>query len=199
MQLAWVISWDSAPGCCVYQQPYPTTLVSVVSASCQGWPLSILFSSKPAHTLPLWAESSPIPFFYLSQQASHKVRGLPQPRACSCAYSLLYRFLLGVLDPSLCLFCCFCTWLHGALSCSFGYIKDLFPVFSWFSENCSASRCIFDVFVERGELHILLLCNFVPLPVFLNAKWLRIEKLVINEKVIFGNILFIPLMFLNNV
>ena len=95
MQLAWVISWDSAPGCCVYQQPYPTTLVSVVSASCQGWPLSILFSSKPAHTLPLWAESSPIPFFYLSQQASHKVRGLPQPRACSCAYSLLYRFLLG--------------------------------------------------------------------------------------------------------
>ena len=28
-----------------------------------------------------------------------------------------------------------------------------------FSENCSTSKCIFDVFMGEGELHILLLCH----------------------------------------
>ena len=76
-----------------------------------GLSLSYFLRSRLTHSL--WAEPRPIQFFYLPHQTSHKVRGLPQPRACSCAYSLLHRFLLGVLDPLWCLLCCCCTWLYG--------------------------------------------------------------------------------------
>ena len=42
---------------------------------------------------------------------------------------------------------CHYTLLHGDLSCSFGYIRDLLP--PGFCENCSTCRYIFDVFVGR--------------------------------------------------
>ena len=46
------------------------------------------------------------------------------------------------------------TW---DLSCSFGCIQDLSASFQLvFCENCSICRCIFDVFVGRVELYILL-------------------------------------------
>ena len=37
-------------------------------------------------------------------------------------------------------------------------------VFSMYSENCSNCRCILDVFVGRGELHVLLLCHLDSSP-----------------------------------
>ena len=40
-----------------------------------------------------------------------------------------------------------------------------------FHKNCSTCRCIFDVFVGRGELHILLFCGLDPPPLssYLNS------------------------------
>ena len=53
------------------------------------------------------------------------------------SYTITYGFFLQ-------------SWLYSSLPASFQI---------FFSKICSTCRCIFDVFVRRGELHVFLLCR----------------------------------------
>ena len=91
------------------------------------------------------------------------------------------------------------TLLHGAIYCSFGCLYWS-PAASFqlvFTENCSACRCIFDVFWGGGELSVLLFHHLDPLGCWLvealvsfSIKWgpcaylinfLRIKRNTVHE------------------
>ena len=52
--------------------------------------------------------------------------------------------------------------LREDLSCNFGCTESFWWFLLVFCENCSMCRHIFDVFVGRSELYILLLCHLDP-------------------------------------
>lgn len=54
-----------------------------------------------------------------------------------------------------------CSTVHAASVVQYKRSSARFP--SVFCENCSTGGCIFDVFVKRDELHILLLCHLAAL------------------------------------
>lgn len=66
------------------------------------------------------------------------------------------------------------TQLHRELSCSFGCISTLLPVFSWYFEICSTCRWVFDVFVEGGGFHVFLLCHLDLFPPILTKFWVLV-------------------------
>lgn len=65
------------------------------------------------------------------------------------------------------------TW-HRELSCSFGCVSTLLPVFSWYFEICSTCRRVFDVFVEGGGFHVFLLCHLDLLLPILTKFWVLV-------------------------
>ena len=82
---------------------------------------------------------------------------LPRARVHPCGPSLPFRTLLGRRSQADAFFSNLLGYMEIFL---IALIVQFFCQFLLvFHENCSTCRCIFDVFVEGGELHILLLCH----------------------------------------
>ena len=79
-----------------------------------------------------------------------------------CRPSLSYRSLPGVQVPTQHIFF-HPTYLHGDHFLQFWLYRNNSARFQLvFYENCSTCRCIFEVFVGRGELHVIPLHQFNP-------------------------------------
>lgn len=95
---------------------------------------------------------------FLSQQTSQ--RGTFP----TCRHSLLHRSLPEAV-PSWCCFLFVCFWffrstrLCGDLSCSFGCVRELLPISSWFSVRIVHVQVSFDVFV--GEVNSTSSCSIL--------------------------------------
>ena len=63
------------------------------------------------------------------------------------------------------------TWLHGDFSCPYRCPRSSTSVQQVLCENCSICRCILDVLVRGGKLHILLFCHLDPSSSFFFVIW----------------------------
>ena len=110
-------------------------------------------TDRPFHPPPIASDAS-----LLSHLISPSVRGFPRmrdplpasapPRGTGPVLLPLLFFLPSFFHP---------TWLCGDLYCPFQCPRSSASVQLVFCEICSICRCILDVFVERDELHVLLL------------------------------------------
>ena len=140
---------------CVHQQTH------VPVWGMQGYSTDNLYRSHsvlsatdwPFHP-PLTASDAP----FLSQQIAPLVMGLPGCRNLSSVSAPPWG-TDPILLPLLFFFPSFfhSTQLCGDLSCPFWCPRSSASVQPVFCENCSICRCILDAFVERDELHVLLL------------------------------------------
>ena len=128
--------------------------------SCQYGCLSALIVIKPAHMFSSQVESRLI-------QAFICLSGFPSSQGGAPGCRSAHVDLFSLKDPS-----------QGTSPVPMPFSPD-YPVMwrsvlqLWsyrssasfqlvFCEQCSTWRCIFDVFVRKGELHILLLCHLAP-------------------------------------
>ena len=144
-----------APACTSRCESWGGECREVARTLCAGLSLFSLLQADCC-TL-LWASEAP----FLSQLISLLVKGLPRWGNSS---PFIAPFQRCRFHPDSFFFVCLfhLTLLHGNLSHNFAFMRSSASTQKVFCENCPTCRCIFDVFVGGGELHVLLFCHLDP-------------------------------------